>query len=55
MDNIHTYMQICRYANIFEFIKTNHQYNIEMLIKLHNIFIKLGILYGMLSFNDISI
>ncbi len=44
-----------RYANIFEFIKTNHQYNIEILIKLHNIFIKLGILYGMLSFNDISI
>ncbi len=36
-----------RYANIFEFIKTNYQY-IEMLIKLHNIFIKLGILYGML-------
>ncbi len=34
---------------------SNHRYNIEMLIKLHNIFKKLGIMYGMLSFNDTSI
>ncbi len=56
MDNIYTYIQIClpsksvtvgtMYTKIFDFIKTNHQYNTEMLIKLHNIFINLGILYG---------
>ncbi len=42
------------YTNIFDFIKTNHQNHIEMLIKLHNIFINLLIVSDVLSFNITS-
>ncbi len=34
-----------------DFIKTNHQFHIKTLRKLHNIFIKIGTLCEVLSFN----
>ncbi len=55
-------LQACSYSNrspgsvtvytiIFDFIKTNHQLHIEMLIKLQYVHIKLFALSGELSFN----
>ncbi len=42
-------------TNIFDFIKTNHQFYIKMLRMIHNIFIKLCTLFGVLSFNITSL
>ncbi len=39
------------YTIIFDFIKTNHQFHIETLIKLQHAHIKLIALSGELSFN----
>ncbi len=38
-------------TNIFDFIKTNHQNDIKTVRKLHNIFIKLDTVCGVLPFN----
>ncbi len=38
-----------------DFVKTNHQNHIKMLIKLPNIFIKLCTMFGVLSFNIKSV
>ncbi len=40
--------------NIFDLVKTNDQFCVKMIIKLHTIFIKLGRLCDVLSFNITS-
>ncbi len=42
-------------TNIFDFMKINDQNHIKMLRKLHNIYINLGTLFGVLSFNITSV
>ncbi len=54
--NLYTWPWVTVYTHIFDFIKTNHQFHLKMLRKLHSIFIKIGtLLCGMLSFNITSV